>query len=105
MCETFKTEKRVPLWGHTRATWDTTEQKGQKALEDEQKKKIVQKEHAFKQVKEITLDKHFKNNKNLPARNSAIIEALKDGYTQGEIARYLNVSSALVSYIFRSWDD
>jgi REP element-mobilizing transposase RayT len=79
--------------------------KEQKALEDEQKKKIVQKEHAFKQVKEITLEQHFKNNKDLPSRNSAIIEALKDGYTQGEIARYLNVSSALVSYIFRSSDD
>jgi hypothetical protein len=29
------------------------------------------------------------NNKDLPLRNSAIIESLKDGYTQGEIERYL----------------
>jgi DNA-binding NarL/FixJ family response regulator len=58
-----------------------------------------------KQVKEITLDKHFKNNKDLSSKNSAILKALKDGYTQGEIERYLNVSSALVSYIFRSCDD
>jgi len=71
-------------------------------LEAEQKKKIVQKEHEFKQIKERTLDSHFKNNKDLPSRNSAIIEALKDGYTQGEIARYLGVSAALVSYIFRT---
>ena len=79
--------------------------KEQKELEEEQKKKIIQTEHEFKQIKENTLDKHFKNYKDLPTRNSAIIEALKDGYTQGEIARYLDVSSALVSYIFRTYDD
>ncbi len=79
--------------------------KEQEKLEAEQKKKIVQKEHEFKQIKERTLDSHFKNNKDLPSRNSAIIEALKDGYTQGEIARYLSVSAALVSHVFRSSDD
>ena len=79
--------------------------KEQKDLEAEQKKKIVQKEHEFKQIKESTLDSYFKNNKDLPSRNSAIIEALKDGYTQGELARYLGVSAALVSYVFRSSDD
>jgi len=79
--------------------------KEQKELEEEQKKKIVQKEHEFKQVKEIRLDAHFENNKDLVSRNSAIIEALKDGYTQGEIARYLDVSSALVSYVFRRCND
>jgi REP element-mobilizing transposase RayT len=79
--------------------------KEQKALEEEQKKKIVEKEHAFKQLKEIKLDAHFENNKDLVSRNSAIMEALKDGYTQGEIARYLGVSSALVSYIFRRCND
>jgi len=51
------------------------------------------------------MDSHFKNNKDLPSRNSAMIEALKDGYTQGEIARYLGVSAALVSYVFRSFND
>jgi len=79
--------------------------KEQKELEAEQKKKIVQKEHTFKQMKEKELDSHFKNNKDLASRNSAIIEALKDGYTQGEVSRYLDVSAALVSYVFRSLDD
>ena len=37
--------------------------------------------------------------------NSAIIEVLKDGYTQGEVARHLDVSAALVSYIFRNFDN
>ena len=63
--------------------------KEQEEPEAEQKKKIVQKEHEFKQTKKHTLDKHFKNNKDLVLRNSAIIEALEDGYTQGEVEIYL----------------
>ena len=77
--------------------------KEQKELEAEQKKKIVQTEHEFKQTKEITLEKHFQNSIDLPSRNSAIIKALDDGYGQAEIARYLGVSAALVSYVFRSF--
>ena len=50
------------------------------------KKKLVQKEHAFKQMKEKTLDAYFKDSNNLPSRNFAIIEALKDGYTQGKVS-------------------
>ena len=73
----------------------------QKELELEQKKKIVQTEHEFKQSKEISLEKHFEKNNNIQERNTAIIKALEDGYGQAEIARYLNVSSALVSYVFR----
>ena len=41
------------------------------------KKKIVQKEYNFKQTKEITLKKHFKNYTNLPSRNSAINRSIK----------------------------
>jgi DNA-binding NarL/FixJ family response regulator len=63
--------------------------------------KAIKKENSS----ERTLDTHFKNNQDLPSRNSAIIEALKDGYTQGEVARYLDVSAALVSYVFRSFND
>ena len=32
-------------------------------------------------------------------------KVLKDGYTQGEVARYLDVSAVLVSYVFRSLND
>jgi DNA-directed RNA polymerase beta subunit len=76
--------------------------KEQKELELEQKKKIVQKEHKFKQTKEIKLEKYFENISSLQERNLAIIKALEDGYKQAEIARFLNVSSALISYVFRS---
>jgi len=76
--------------------------KEQKALEAEQKKKITHSKHEFRQEKEITLEKHFQDNIDLLSRNSAIIRALKDGYGQAEIARYLDVSAALISHVFRS---
>jgi REP element-mobilizing transposase RayT len=76
--------------------------KEQKVLEAEQKKKIIHAEHEFRQEKEITLEKHFRNNIDLLSRNSAIMRALEDGYGQAEIARYLDLSAALISYVFRS---
>lgn len=79
--------------------------KEQQALGKEQKKKIVEKEYEFKQIKELPLEQHFKNSNDLPSRNSAILEALKDGYTQGEVARYIGVSAALISHVFRSLND
>ncbi|MEA3491590.1 MAG: hypothetical protein U9R27_06785 [Campylobacterota bacterium] len=36
------------------------------------------------------------------SRNSAIIRALADGYGQTEVAKYLGISAALVSYVCRS---
>jgi len=77
----------------------------QKELESEQKKKITHVEHEFRQIKETTLDKHFENSQDIPSRNSAIMTALEDGYGQAEIARYLGVSAALVSHVFRSFDE
>lgn len=74
-------------------------------LKDEQKRKIVIKEHSFKQLKTKSLDEHFieveANNKQ--ERNIAILNAIEDGYTQGEVARYLNISTAMVSYIYRNY--
>ncbi len=67
--------------------------------------KIVVKEHEFKQTKERSLKQHFKDNNDLSSRNSAMPNALKDGYIQGEVARYLYVSVALVSHAFRSLND
>ncbi len=38
-----------------------------------------------------TLENHFVDSIGIASRNSAIIKALNDGYTQGEIARYLGL--------------
>ena len=66
------------------------------------KKPIIEKDHEFKQKKEITLENHFKQSKDISSRNTAILKALDDGYTQGEVARFLDLSTALGSKIFRS---
>ena len=75
------------------------------SLKKEQKRKIVVKEHSFKQIKTKTLDEHFKDidTNNKQERNDAILNAIEDGYTQGEIARYLGLSTAMVSYIYRNY--
>ena len=72
-----------------------------KELEAEQKKKIIRSEHEFTQEKSITLEEHFENTEDIPSRNSAILSAIDNGYTQAEISRYLNVSAALISKVFR----
>ncbi len=75
--------------------------KEKQALKAEQKKPIIQDEHTFRQAKEITLEKHFADSKELALRNSAILRVLDDGYTQGEVSRYLGLSTAMISKIFR----
>jgi len=75
--------------------------KEQRTLEAEQKKPIAQEAHTFKQKKEIPLKEHFGDTKDTASRNSAVLKAIDDGYTQGEIARYLGLSTAMISKIFR----
>ena len=48
-----------------------------------------------------SLNEHFKDTKSKQERNSAILEALNDGYAQIEIAKYLGVSRSLVSKIIK----
>jgi REP element-mobilizing transposase RayT len=75
--------------------------KEQLALETEQKKPIIQEEHTFRQARVTPLKEHFKDTKEIASRNRAILRAIGDGYTQGEVARYLELSTAMVSKIFR----
>jgi len=71
------------------------------ALEAERKRKIVQSEHTFRQEKSKTLQEHFSNCSDLSQRNKAIINAIEDGYRQSDIARFLELSPAAVSKVFR----
>lgn len=73
-----------------------------KELETQQKKKIIQTEYGFKQEKSSTLQEHFLDVKDIAERNSAIMHAIEDGYGQAEIARYLKISPAMVSKVFRN---
>ncbi len=65
--------------------------------------KIVyqQQEQDIVRLKQKSLDEHFCNYQTLEERNKRILEAIQDGYKQSEIARYLGLSSAGVSYIVR----
>ncbi len=65
--------------------------------------KIVyqQQEQNIVRLKQKSLDEHFCNYQTLEERNKRILEAIQDGYKQSEIARYLGLSSAGVSYIVR----
>ena len=73
-----------------------------KILEIEKNKKIIQKEYQFRQEKTITLQEYFDNIITKEDRNRAILKALDDGYRQIEIAKYLNLSSATISKVFRA---
>ncbi len=65
--------------------------------------KYKRSEEGLIKQKQEPLSKHFKNIKNLKDRNEKIILALKDGYTQGEVGRYLGVTSGLISQINKSY--
>ncbi len=72
-----------------------------KSLKEKQNKKIIQNEYEFKMLKNKTLKEYFYNIKGIKIRNNIISLALEDGYTQADIARYLKISSSMVSKIFR----
>ncbi len=64
-----------------------------------EKRKIDIDEYELKLYKSKSLDKHFTKCTTKIERNSAILSAIKDGYTQSNIAIYLNLSSSSISKI------
>jgi len=54
-------------------------------------------------LKQIELKEHFKKCENKKERNKKILVAFKDGYTQSEIARFLKITGAGVSYIVKNF--
>ncbi|HHD72662.1 MAG TPA: hypothetical protein ENL02_01910 [Epsilonproteobacteria bacterium] len=72
-----------------------------KVLKTWQKNPVTADGKRPRQTKTISLHSLFKACTELPKRNEAILRALENGYTQGEVARYIGISSAMVSKIFR----
>ena len=72
-----------------------------KKLQEKQKKIIIKEDNKIIQETHKTLKEHFKNTEDLAQRNKDIINAIEDGYKQSEIARYLKVSPAMISKVFR----
>ena len=56
----------------------------------------------FKKCK--SLNEHFKDIKNKEERNTAILEALKDGYKQAEVAKFLKLTPTAISKIKRKYE-
>jgi len=69
---------------------------------DEFQKIVYQKrEDEIVRLKTKSLDKLLGDYQSLNERNIKILDAIADGYKQSEIARYLGLSSAGISYIVR----
>ena len=70
-------------------------------LENEQKRIITVEEEKLSISKSKPLDEHFYECELKEARNDAMLDAYRDGYTQSSIAKYLGVSAGLVSMIIK----
>ena len=68
--------------------------KFQKTTYKEENKKVIR-------LKQKSLEEHFNSYVNLEERNKIIFSAIKDGYKQSEIGRYLGLTSAGISYIVK----
>jgi len=53
-------------------------------------------------AKSKELSEYFTNKKDKIERNSAIIQAIEDGYTQAEVARYIDLSRSALSKIVKN---
>jgi len=70
-------------------------------LEREKKRKITVDQDTIIQEKSLTLQEHFYTIEDKAQRNSAIYNAFKDGYTQTDIANYLNLTTSLISQVIK----
>jgi len=71
------------------------------ALEDEKRKKVTKSKTGAIVERSTPLESYFKEISNKEERNLAMQKAYLDGYTQGEIAKLLDVSAALVSHCIK----
>lgn len=72
------------------------------ALEKEKKRKIVIDEDRYIKIeRSVALEQHFKDINGKNDRDSAVLKAFKDGYTQTSIAKHLQVTPALICQIIK----
>ncbi len=70
-------------------------------LEDAKRKKIKIDKQGIKVERDTPLEEYFKDIASKQDRNEAMKRAYEDGYTQGQIAKHINVTTALVSYTIK----
>ena len=71
-------------------------------LEQLKNQKVVIKDNQNRVAHSKALKEHFKKSETKTKRNSAIMQAIDDGYTQAEIAKYLNLSRSAISKVAKS---
>ncbi len=71
-------------------------------LDEIEKQKVLSKEGKNRPAHSKKLKEHFKDAETKPKRNSAIINAIEDGYTQAEVAKYLEMSRSSICKIVKS---
>lgn len=64
-----------------------------------EKRKISRDEYELKLYKSKSLEDHFEGCNTKIERDSTILNVIEDGYTQSDIARYLDLSSSSISKI------
>ena len=72
-------------------------------LEEIKHQKVLIKDNMHKVAFSKILEEHFKDADTIAKRNEAMVEALEDGYTQGALAKHLNISRSLVSKVVKGW--
>lgn len=90
------TEKELKMFLKSELKKDELEE-----LERENRKKVTKDKAGIKVERDTPLKQYFENAQTKQERNIAMKEAYLNGYTQGEIARELDVTSALVSYCIK----
>ena len=71
-------------------------------LKNKAEQKICKQGNAIKISQSKHFQEHFSDTSSKLERNLAIMNAYEDGYTQVSIAKYLNLSTSLVSKIIKS---
>jgi REP element-mobilizing transposase RayT len=72
-----------------------------KGLEQEKRKKISKIKDKAVQGQKKELDSYFDRSMDKQKRNSAIVEAYKDGHTQASIAKEIGISDAMVCVVIK----
>ncbi len=73
-----------------------------KILKDIEMQKVLIVDDTKRITKSEKLSEHFKDIDDKIKRNSAIIHAIEDGYTQAEVAKYISLSRSALSKIVKS---
>ena len=73
-------------------------------LKEKEKQRVIKSDTGISMKRSKQFEEHFNDVQTKEDRNLAILNAYLDGYTQVDIAKYLNVSKSLISKVINSGD-